>query len=366
MVSEFPAFKAGDGTWIVASDGQCLMVKGLVRRAGSQTQNSVYSLIPILALASADASRGAGGVLLNVRVWDGEEHTIGVEGASRQDVAGIQALVALVQRNNTAWPLSASRAAAARRQLSVGYLRDRSLLGPQGLEEFWSPLAELPWEWPNLWRQSDCASKWPLAAVQTHCPEPAIACLLEDALVILNEEGELKQLPFSALHCPHLVTGQAPEASIENVHRVAPCSLIVGTSEVPDIELSGFPREALQPFFRFILARWAEAKAAQGQDSLLAIGEAADQLDAGNLEAEAYAVLVDAIVARASGVSLFQGYPPRERDYLRPVPQPKPAARPTPPQVAAPAATPQRSGINARQVAAGATAGAALWSLFDG
>lgn len=366
-MSSFPAFSAGKETWTVACDGQALMVRGTTRHARTFNAQQINSLIPLTCMTSAALSRDSGVDRLTFRVWDGDEYYIGVDhGGSSEVVAGLQALVAEVARINASWPMNSSRAAAARSQAPVGYLRDAYLLGPQGMEEFWSPLAELSWTWgAEPWQRSPLAGVWPLAAMMaTWNASAVLVAVVENALVLLSPDGQVNSLAFEDLKAPELTLGRTPTPTLVGPLGEIPLGLTIRWLQ-ESITLFDLPTEHLQPLFRYLLARWAENYAAQFDNPVDATVEAARTLEAGEMPPVAYASVLDAIIAKASDVPLSRNYPPRERDYLRPAPTPAhPANRPA----AAPRATapPPRQGVNTRQVAAGAVAGAALWNLFSG
>ncbi len=366
-MSEFPGFKIGGDDWIVASDGNGLMVKGSIRSTANNQLHSINSLSPLMAVSSAKASCEGSNAWLSVRVWDGDEFVIGIDTPDEQVVRGLQAVATSVKKSNAAWPLSSARAATARLQGPVGYLRDSYLLGPQGKEEFWSALAEVPWTWANLWRQSSFAAFWPLACIGgTYLGAKVLVSIIPGSLVVLREDGEAEEVIFAAMACPELVTGEAPRPILESVSAFAECGLRLSSTGRPDLLLWGLSHDQIGPLYRFLLFRWAENRANVEKGVSEAIQEAAAELEAGEITAPAYAVLIDALVAKASGVELSQAFPPWERDYLRPAPSVKPTAPTMPRPAAPPQARTSRPGASTRQVAAGAAAGAALWSMFDG
>jgi hypothetical protein len=113
--------------------------------------------------------------------------------------------------------------------------------------------------------------------------------------------------------------------------------------------------------------RWAEVEVLLAANSVDLLTQAASDLDDGSMSPVAYAALVDATMANASGTELSREFPPRERDYLRKATNASSAPTRPPMAGARPAGSTQQpqSGVNARQVAAGAAAGAALWNLFS-
>lgn len=353
----------------MACDGQALMVRGSARHARlNHNVEQINSMIPLSCMTSAVLTRESGAARLTFRVWDGDEYYIGVDhGGSSDVIAGLQALVAEVARINWSWPMSGSRAAAARSQVPVGYLRDAYLLGPQGKEEFWSPLAELPWSsGAQLWLRSSLAGVWPLAALMANWNGSSVlAALVDGAVVLLDSEGQVTSLAFEDLEAPEITLGQAPTPIHTSLEAEFALGLTIRLRNPEDITLFGLAKEKVQPMFRYLLARWAENYAARFDNPVDATVEAARALEAGEMPPVAYASVVDAVIAKVSDVPLSRDFPPRERDYLRPTPAPaRPASRPAPtdvPHAAAPAAN---RGVNARQVAAGAAGGAMLWSLF--
>ena len=364
-MSSFPAFSAGKQTWTVACDGQALMVRGTTRHARTFNAQQINSLIPLTCMTSATLSRDSGVDRLTFRVWDGDEYYIGVDhGGSSEVAAGLQALVAEVARINASWPMNSARAAAARSQAPVGYLRDAYLLGPQGKEEFWSPLAEVSWSLgAEPWQRSPLAGVWPLAAMTaTWNASAVLVAVVDHALVLLAEDGQATSLAFDDLAAPEISLARAPTPTVGGPLGEIPLGITIRWLQ-EGITLFDLPKEHIQPLFRYLLARWAENYAARFDNPVDATVEAARELEMGEMPPVAYASALDAIIAKASDVPLSRAYPPRERDYLRPTPAPaRPASRPAPtPRAAAPTA---RQGVNARQVAAGAAGGAALWSLF--
>ncbi len=359
----FPSFSAGDESWTVACDGQGLMIRGNVRRSGSTTVEQVNSLIPLAAVSSFHMTRDAGAAKVTLRIWDGPDQSFGVvHGGSTQIIGGLQALAAEVARMNATWPLSTSRAAFARQQVPAGYLRDSSLLGKQGKEEFWSPLSELPWTWANAWQKSGHSSTWPLAAI----PAPlGLIVLTADAVVVVQEDASFAEIPYSALDVPRVITRQTSVASHATLEVLPDLGLEVQAIGQEPIALLGLTGQQVQPAYRYLLARWAENYTSRFDNPVDAAVAAAEALNEGALSAVEYAMVLDAIVAQASNVALSREYPPREREYLRA--EPRPAAAPPRPAATTHAAGPRptRQGVNPRQVAAGAAAGATLWSFFS-
>lgn len=339
------------------------MIRGSVRRSGAASGEQVNSLIPLAAISSLNLSRDAGAAKVTLRVWDGAEQSFGVvHGGSAEIIGGLQALAAEVARINATWPMSTSRAAYARQQVPAGYLRDSILLGKQGSEEFWSPLSELPWTWADTWRKSGHSTTWPLAAIPTPL---GLLVLTSDSVVIVREDASFTEIPYSELEVPRVITRQASVALHETLDVTPELGLEVQAIGEASIVLFGMTGQELQPAYRYLLARWAENFASRFENPVDGAVAAADALNEGGLSAVEYAMVLDAIVAQASNVALSREYPPREREYLRA--EPRAVAAPARPAATALAAGPQptRQGVNPRQVAAGAAAGAALWSLFS-
>jgi len=369
-VEEFPAFSAGDNAWTVACDGQVLMVKGMARQVRSPGALAVNSCVPLLALTHAHLERLGQDAKLTIRVWDGESHYIGViHGGSPEVIGGLQGIVREVARINASWPLSSARAAAARSAIPPGYLRDEFLVGPQGKEEFWSPLSDFPWMWVEQWRESAVANRWPLAGAGVIDAQGSkVLLLLEDSIVGMNRDTQVTVIPFDDLQLPEIIVGDAPPPSHDTLDRTGSLGVRITSTrgdEFNMVDVSGVDR--LSSLFRYVLMRWAEKEALLVANPADAIAAAASELAEGRLPAVAYAALVDAMVAHASGVSLSREYPPRERDYLRRPAAAQPTQTRQAPATTRPSASaPSRSGINTRQVAAGAVAGATIWNLFSG
>lgn len=364
---DFPVFSVGDEAWTVACDGHVLMVKGMARRTKSQVSESVNSLIPLLALTSATIRRDGNAARLTLRVWDGEEVDVGViHGGATDVIAGLQAMVTEVARTNVSWPMSSTRAAAARLHLPPGYLRDSTLLGPRGKEEFWSPLSEIPLGLgAEPWQRSRLAGVWPRVAIQaTRDSSPVLVALTDDALVLLDREGEVTQLEFAVLGLPEIRPRQPVAATHESLDSTSELGLLVTAPEVGDLLLLGIPTTALQSLYRFLLMRWAETYVTANGSAINATVEASRALNADEIPAVAYAAVLDAAIAASSGVPLSRDFPPRERDYLKPTAAPSPRPIHNSTSTARPTPSAQRPGVNPRQVAAGAAAGAAIWSLF--
>jgi hypothetical protein len=367
-MQEFPAFTAGDGSWTVACDGSALIIKGMTRHVRSDRAEQVNSLIPLASLTHAALIRQAArAAKLTIRVWDGEDYAIGViHDDSPEVIAGLQAFVAEVSRTNASWPMSTSRAAAARAQIPPGYLRDACFLGRYGKEEFWSPLSDLPWIWASRWTLSPLSQRWPKAALATRSDDgEVLLALLENSVVVMDAAAQIVEIPFTQLQMPQIVLGDSPPASPEALENMHSLGLRLTSAEGAEVGIMGVAGVEVQPIFRFLLMRWAESEASRAASPTDIIAVAATDMADGRMPAVAYAALVDAVVAGVSGISLSIAYPPRERDYLR---------RETPTQLASarqpltaqtPGQTPPRTGVNPRQVAAGAAAGAALWNLFS-
>lgn len=368
-MENFPAFSAGDNVWTVACDGQVLIVKGMARQVRSGGTQAVNSCVPLLALTDAHVERLGQDAKLTIRVWDGESYYMGVtHGGSPEIIGGLQGIVSEVARINASWPLSSARAAGARSTIPPGHLRDEFLLGPHGKEEFWTPLSELAWMWAEQWRESAVANRWPLAGAGVmNAQKSKVLLLLEDSIVGMNRDSHVTVIPFEDLQLPEIIVGEAPPPSHDTLERTSSLGVRITSTrgdEFSMVDVSSVDR--LSPLFRYVLMRWAEKEASAVANPTAAIVAAASELAEGHLPAVAYAALVDAIVARASGVSLSREYPPRERDYRSRPAVAQPAQTRQAPATTRPAASgASRSGINTRQVASGAVAGATIWNHFS-
>jgi len=365
-MGSFPAFTAGDGTWLVECNGTALSVRGVAKHARTGRKEKIDSLIPLHCLTAVKLSRQSGQGYLTIRIWDGEEYDIGIEhGGAQNVIEGLQALVVEVARINVSWPMSGSRAAFARSQAPVGYLRDAYLLGAQGREEFLSPLADIPGSLgAHLWQRSALARVWPSAAITaTRGGASVLLALTEDALVVVDSDAQVTSADFTDLMPPEILLDDGATLS-PNSLEVA-LGLRVQSVGREAIELLNLPRDQIHHFFRYLLARWAENYAARFDNPVDATIEAAREMEAGDMPPTAYASVLDAIIAKASDVPLSHEFPPRERDYLRPAPaSTRPATGSATPAAIRSGVPAPRQGVNPRQVAAGAAAGAALWSLF--
>jgi hypothetical protein len=361
-----PVSKVNDDSQIVARAGRELKIKGKARHVQSGTRIAVDSLVPVSALTHAALTRQAADTAaVTLRVWDGESYAIDVRhNRSSEVITGLQSVVAEVAVTNATWPMSAARAMAARTQCSPGFLRDSFLLGQQGKDEFWSPLSELASTWAQRWAKSKIGSRWPIAAVDA---QAILLLLLDDSIVALDKSAYATAIPFEQMAMPEVIVSGMPAPEHASLETAPSLMLRIGSTTGTEINAVNVSVTDLQPLFRFLIMRWAETQILTTASLPDLLASSASDLADGRLTAVAYAALVDAAVASASGISLSREFPPRERDYLRQTPttqtgsarQSSAAARPTGP------AQQSRSGVNPRQVAAGAAAGAALWSFFS-
>jgi hypothetical protein len=205
------------------------------------------------------------------------------------------------------------------------------------------------------------------------CVKPAVAAdaillvLLDDSVVALDESAYATVIPFKELAVPEVVVSGTPTPDHVSLDKAPSLTLRIRSTTGSEINAMNLPVTHLQPLFRFLIMRWAEEQLLTTASLPDLLASSASDLAGGRLTAVAYAALVDAAVASSSGISLSREFPPRERDYLRPTSTTQPGSARQSSATARPtgAAQQPRSGVNPRQVAAGAAAGAALLSLFS-
>lgn len=362
----FPSFKVGDEAWTVACDGKVLLLRGSANMTKGGQRYPMDSLVPVQAISSLRLTIAEGGAAsVHMRVWDGEEFSFGVVHGGAQDaVTGLIALHSAVRMVNASWPLSSARASAAKANVSPGYMRDQFMLGLQGIEEFWSTLSELPWEFANQWREAGLGALWPVAAakadVDTH---HTLVALFPDRLVYIDDARSAQEVPFGRLAEPKLYVAATVGSAHDWIGKQTALGIHLKGLDGLELRVALGDDQEVQPYFRFILFRWAESLVASDRSPVSALERASDALARGEMEPQAFAAVVDAVIAAESGVALSAAFPPLERSYLRPPERPA-TPRPGPPPTSALPSQVKRSGPSARQVAAGAAAGAALWSLF--
>ena len=395
MEREFePKFRAGAENWDLACDGKALLIRGKGsdhREDRTRAFCDINSIVPLLAISSFEFSTVNDEYTIRMSIWDGTDFTLHFTVSDLQPIeTNLIRLARHIKVRNLAWPLGSARAAAARNQTQPGYLRDRELLGVMGIEEFWCPLAEMPWHWAQFAAARSPYGDWPAAALLgRNRNADALMVLYRDGLMVTTEDGPRIISTYRQLKAPSLEPGPSTGTTPVNTTESNPLSqnysdvfgvmLQMHTTGTAESASAGEEMintgpvyfstndQSLQNAYRYILFRWANAQVEGVANAHQALEEAAGQLESGKLAPEAFSVLVDALIAHEAGVSLSSTYPPEERPYF-----PKVAAeRPKKPQAAKTNPTPPRqppkatnTAQNMRRAAAGAAGAAAIFGFM--
>jgi hypothetical protein len=353
----------------VSADGRLITVRGPVWVENTDVSMIIDSVIPVVALTSAqlevtNPKPNSQVVTMTFRVWDGKQHSLAISDADVSHLGTqLQDMVSQVRRSNAAWPMCSARAAVARAHLQVGLLRDEALLGVKGVQEFSSALSSIDASWAEKWRAAGYGLQWPTAAILAQAEDPAtLVCLLDDSLVVIRADGQAHAFGIDSLGLPRIITGRLLDSGRDSIAAVAPLGLRIECDATQPAEILGLTVDDLQPLYRFLLYRWAEAQVANAVSVATVLSEGAERLQSGEWPPEAYAAVVDAAMATSSGVPLSRDYPPRERDYLKP-PSIEATRSSSTPTSSRPAGSSSASA--ARQVAAGAAVGATVWNLLN-
>jgi hypothetical protein len=301
-------------------------------------------------------------VILTLRVWDGPPVKVATGiGIDSEAARGLRALIREVAAQNVEWPLSHARAATARLMASPGRIRDLSILGPQGLEEFGSPLEDVAIEVAQLWATQVSQNVWPLFACTAHPVTGLLAYgATSEMLLILNSSDvpEPSFIPFSEITDLRVVVvdvGGAMQSAI-SISSSGHTHILV-----PDVNTK------TQPQFRFLIHQWAAHMPVPEGDYLTVIESLAHRVEAGSLRPAVFNALLSGLTTRMTGGQTKCVFPVQEEEYLR---KPMPPERVSPQSGArgtnALSGHQQKSGVpTARKIAQVAAGAAALAHLLE-